>query len=559
MSWVLGVFGGTTSFEKNRYLKDGNACLLKDGRIFCAIAEERISRIKHDGNYSRAVRYCLEAAGIGLEDIELVVFSNCCDLPLDPHSSNGLGISSNRVSNIPSHHFSHAYLAQKMSGFNDCNVIVMDNEGNIIGEKTDHEYYWKNRLERNSYYCLSNRELSLFSRDCEDVDTIGVGDTYHYFTHYLGWHSYTFAGRVMGLAAYGNREAYKQVELFAIDGNGNIRSNIRNNRIKKELEVRKTGWRFGVDFGPPRLKGEGISRRHENLSALIQNAVERCLKYKVLTLAKQIPTGNICFSGGVGYNCLANRTIYDLPAVDRIFVPYCPGDEGQSIGNALWGFCEVLGGDADPSIKSPFNGKPYSQKIILETLQSFKGLISWEKRADFLRVAAEEIANGKIIGWFQGRSECGNRALGNRSILADPRIENIQPVLNRIKGRESFRPFSPSILAEHSKEYFGLDIECPYMSTVGFATELAKSTVSGVIHVDGSSRIQTVRSSDNEVLHDLISEFLKMTGVPLLVNTSFNISAEPIVESPTDGISSFLRMDLDMLVIDKYVIYKRSK
>lgn len=177
MSWVLGVFGGTTSFEKNKYLKDGNACLIKDGRIFCAVAEERLSRIKHDGNYLRSVRYCIDAAGISLEDIDLVVFSNCCDSPLSTHNSDGLGVGVRRVFNIASHHLSHAYLAQRMSHFDGCTTIVMDNEGNIIGDKTDEEYYWKNAMERNSYYVFSHGALRSFSRDCAQPDSIGVGDT----------------------------------------------------------------------------------------------------------------------------------------------------------------------------------------------------------------------------------------------------------------------------------------------------------------------------------------------------------------------------------------------
>jgi carbamoyltransferase len=195
----------------------------------------------------------------------------------------------------------------------------------------------------------------------------------------------------------------------------------------------------------------------------------------------------------------------------------------------------------------------------LEALASYKQFIYWEERSDFLQIAAEEMAEGKILGWFQGRSEFGNRALGNRSILADPSKECLREELNKIKGRESFRPFSPSILVEHLNDYYDLNTDSPYMNQVGFATDIARKKVSGVIHVDGSSRLQTVSKYENEIFHALITEFHKITNIPLVANTSFNYNGEPIVESPFDAIRSFLSMDIDLLVMDQYIIRKRRK
>lgn len=557
MTWVLGAFGGETNFERNKYLNDGGACLLKDGKVHVAISEERITRKKHAPGFKNAIKYCLESAGISIDDVDLFVFSNCCDQPLPLHFDYGLNISNakRRVYNITSHHLSHTYLAYALSGYEEALIIVMDNEGNILN-LTAPVYYWKNSLERNSYYIAKNGSIELIERDCVAPNEIGVGDTYHYFCHFLGFPSYQLAGHVMALAAFGNLNGLGAADVFEMNDSGKLKSNIANNRFEKEGEICKFLSKYNVNLHP-RKANEKISTRHMDVAFFIQSELEEILIKKVNFLCQRTGIKNLCLSGGVAYNCAANRRILNNTPIKSIFIPMAPGDEGQCIGNALWGYTQVLGLPLEKNFLSPFSGRIYSEKIIKETLTKYKNQIKFRKEDNISEKVAELLSQGYVIGWFQGGSEIGRRALGNRSILADPRNAKMKDRINAIKGREFFRPVSPSVLYDYQANFFDTDKLIPYMNIVAKAKDPCK--VPSVVHVDGTSRIQSVRKQDNVSFYMLIEAFREITGIPLLINTSFNKGGEPIVETPEEAINNFLAMDIDFLVISNYLIEKRIR
>lgn len=557
---VIGINMGQT--QSGMKLNDGGCCIIKDDKIF-AISEERVSRKKHDGGFKLSLPYCMEAANVNYRDIDCVVVSSCCEKPITkkPIIEN---IPENKIIVCPSHHLSHAYSTFMTSNFDEAIVMVIDNEGNVLDDRNELPFH-KRTLEHMTYYIGNNDGIHFLERDNISTDRIGVGDAYRYFTHYLGFPSYTYAGKTMGLAAYGNKQKYSDIKVFEMNKNCQIQCNIENDYFKCTEKVTSfLKENSKQHFPEKRLPIDELNQEYADLAMLIQSETEKILVEKVNYLIKKTGIKKLCIAGGVGLNSVANGVILKKTGIEEIYIVPAAGDTGQPLGNALYGCCKYIGHKKHYSINNDYLGKEYSKDEISQSINNF--LVSYNNikvdeyksdREKNLNVA-KKIANGEVVCRFDGRSEFGPRALGNRSILMDPRKAENKDILNsRVKFREAFRPFAPVVLWENAKEYFDIMCETPYMLIV--SSVLKPDKIPAVTHVDNTARVQTIKKKDNPGLYQIIEEFKNITGVPVLLNTSFNIAGEPIVESPQDALNCFYNTDIDSIVIGNYIISKIEK
>jgi len=358
------------------------------------------------------------------------------------------------------------------------------------------------------------------------------------------------------LTSYGDRKKYidkfREIVMLKDDGEYEFDLSYFEYPFQRDLWVSE---KFIESFGPKRIPGEPLEQKHEDIAAGLQAMLEE-VYYHLGRYAKE-KTGMdyLCLSGGVALNSVANGLLLQKEYFKNIFIPPPTGDDGTSIGSALLYNYEVLGNTKRVPLKNGFLGPEYSDNEIEAALKRFN--LTYYKSDDVCREAGAMIADNKIVGWFQGRMEVGPRALGNRSILANPGLDDIKDTLNlRVKFREPFRPFAPSILAEDVGEWFDYDHEAPYMLFVFDVKKDKRHLVPGITHVDGSGRLQSVDSEKNPKYHKLISEFKKHTTIPMVINTSFNIKGEPIVNTPTDAIRCFLGNGLDCLVLGDFIVKK---
>jgi len=391
------------------------------------------------------------------------------------------------------HHQSHAAYAYLMSGYKESDILAIDGRG------------W-------NFTCVfitKNGEIK------DLTDRLSIGSLWNRISQIVGF-GYLSAGKLMGLAGYGKFDS----DVFEF-----IKKWTRDSELWSSDDIKKT------------LKG----LKTEDIAYTLQLASQELIKDQVYPLKT---CKNICVAGGVAYNGYVNEMLNDY--YDKVFVPAAPGDEGQSIGTYMHADY-VLNGNIH--IPQTYAGYEYTVDPNI-----FKGLHYKQQSIDEVCIeTAHAIANGEIVGWYHGRSESGNRALGNRSILADPRNPYIKDIINNnIKKREDFRPFAPAVLEEYYQDYFDTDQPSPYMSRI---VPVKSNKIPGVTHVDGTARIQTVSEISNKIFYKVIEEFRKLTGVPVLLNTSFNCQ-EPIVETPQEAVNTFLKTDLDLLVIDNYIIRK---
>lgn len=553
--FIAGVNMGST--RDGLQLKDGAACILRDGEIILAIAEERLSRKKHAGGFALALQYCLTETGLTVDDLDMIVVSTCAEEPLTDGWDIGFPGAASKVHAMPSHHLSHAYAAFMTSPFDEAAIMVIDNEGNLLGGRRDSRH-WNNRLERNSYYLGHGDTIELLeAADDRLADReIGPGEAYRNFTHFLGWPSYVYAGNTMGLAPFGDHEVFAALQVFRLES-GQIHSDLGNGQDNPSAAVLEFARANGVRLGPPRTADGELTQRHANIAATIQYELERALIYKARELQRLTGAKNLCLGGGVALNCVANRKILDQTGFERIFICPAPGDSGQCLGNALYGWID-LGGQ--PRRKAPvksYLGRSYSESEITGSITVFGDLLTHGKSPAIARDAARLLVDGHVIGWFQGGSELGPRALGNRSILADATNPGMTDYLNLVvKGRSPFRPFAPSVLQDRAEEFYDLPQNSPYMELTAIAHPGVRHRIPAVTHVDWSARPQTVTSDDNPVFAELILEYERISGLPLLLNTSFNLSGEPIVESPKDALECFLRSELDCLVLADFLVWR---
>src|SRR6266540_928292 len=572
-TYVLGL---------NTYDHDVSACLLRDGAIAFAIAKERITRTKHaSGFYKEVIDYCLEAEGITLDDVDLVV-RNCYILPVPemeerlvyfdapgflPDFERGeaakhpLYLSHAEKVVTISHHLAHAYSAFAVSPFEDGVVMIVDGVGSYRSDEMEPfpatDVATPLARESESYYTFNGSKLECLKKVWMEPDRgflsdefytmPGLGALYSRASTYI-FGDWNKCGELMGLAPYGEPGRIKPF-LDIKDG---------------ELEV--PDWQD--DLREPYLidsrqnwEASPSMQHWKDVAWRIQDDTERVLLERARWLRETTGAKNLCIAGGVALNCVANGRIVREAGFENVWIQPAAGDDGIAIGCAYYGHLAIQRNPRSFVVNNAYFGMQYKDQDVDAALD--KRLIRLEtKRTHSKNIcadAAKVLAEGRVIGWFQGRSEFGPRALGNRSIIADPRTAEMKDILNkRVKFRQAFRPFAPIVLAERAREVFEGDEDSPFMLLAKRVHPEWKDRIPAVVHVDGTARVQTVRQEQNERLYRLLKEFEAITGVPVLVNTSFNIKGEPIVETPQDAVNCFLTTGVDHLVIHDTIVSKNK-
>lgn len=534
---------------------DGNVAVLVDGAPAFAIAEERVSREKYDGRCGAAAAYAYERLGLRPADVRAVAVSTfgCSDqagqeeqaiIELAARRAAGDGP---RYTVVTSHHLAHAVAAVAQSPFERCLVAVVDNEGSILGPRR-HADLWRNRVERTSYYLFEGNSLTLVARDHAGADEVGYGKAYSKVTRYCGFRSYQEAGKTMALAAFGDPSRYAGVPLFVEGADGSERTSMRNS--VDGLDDLATFFReSGEVLPPPRRAGEPLEQEHLDLAAWCQRSLEQSVVRRLAGLAGRHGTAAVCGAGGVFLNSVMNRRLQEELGTPDVFVPPSPGDAGLALGAAAWSLWQSTG--SMPRLGAlPYLGGEYGDAEIRSELRRRQAARSQEVD-DPVESAAADLAAGRVVGWFQGRSEYGPRALGNRSILADPSDPWGREVLNhRVKKREWFRPYAPAVAEESAGETFDLRAPVPFMMHVAPVHGGQRARIPGGVHVDGSARLQTVAAGENPIFHRLVTSFAARTGVPALLNTSLNVDGMPIVEAPRDALECLHRAEaMDVLYL----------
>jgi carbamoyltransferase len=546
---------------------DSSACIARDGEILFAIAEERLSRLKHDARFPvLAIRACLDFAGVCPEDLDFVCQGwpppgaqlrhdlKCMllgSVPLGPidlfsllrNQANNFSqrggmksfqrnFSATRAQfRFVDHHLAHAISAYAYSGFDDAAVLVLDGRG--AWEATSLWHGRSGRLEHKWTIPWPN-SLGLF---------------YAKFTHYLGFTPYSDEWKVMGLAPYG---------VPGVDLREFIRPNENPYRVATKLLLGKDSAPVAAieaRLGPARTPESELEKHDKDVAFAVQDMCEQAMMSLAKAAIRETGSRNLCLAGGVALNSKANGKIHAAGIVDRIFVQPAASDDGVCLGAVLAPYLDDGAKLPLRKMRHAYLGNECSDAEIEKALQTYK--IRATRVADPAAVAAEMLANGKILGWVQGRMEFGPRALGSRSILADPRDpEMTAKVNNAVKFREWWRPFAPSMLSEVAGEYVESATDSPFMILTAQVRPEKRSVIPAVTHVDGSARPQTVERDVNPLYWRLIHEFGQRTGVPVIMNTSFNLRGEPIVSSPTDAIRTFFSSGMDALVIGSFVVEK---
>ncbi len=596
MSSILGI---------SAFYHDSAAALIKDGEILAAAQEERFTRKKHDANYPKfAVDYVLKESRLELNQVDHVVFfekpflkferlletylafapmgfkSFSMSMPiwlreklfqkkylydlLKQHDKNFNDMEKIKFSE---HHYSHAASAFFPSPFKEAIILTLDGVGEwatttvAIGKKN---------------------ELKML-REIHFPHSLGL--LYSAFTYYTGFKVNSGEYKVMGLAPYGQPK-YKDLiinELMELKEDGSFRLNMKYFSYATGLTM--TNKKFSDLFGEPVRdpKKNKLTQFHMDVAASIQAVTEEIVLRITKSLSKDYNIKNLCLAGGVALNCVANGKILKEKFFENIWIQPAAGDAGGSLGAALAYWYHELKNPREKFVdqmKGAYLGPKLDEENINKKLKSLKANFKQITPSEICQLVAQELANSKTVGWFQGRMEFGPRALGGRSILADPRSEKMQKELNlKIKFRESFRPFAPSILREDVNEWFELDYDSPYMLLVSEVKKdkqismsekdknlfgidklnVKRSEIPAITHVDYSARIQTVHKETNPKYYDLIKEFKKITKCPVLVNTSFNVRGEPIVCSVEDAFNCFMGTNLDILVIEDFILFKNDQ
>ncbi len=561
---ILGFSGGPNAIHETTFelfrggMHDSAAVLLGDGEVVAAIEQERLDRLKHSNKGSfDAIRFCLQAARIGVEQVDRWVFYGAqavwdCQLQtyflqhhdmlrhLDARTLLRAVLARELGAELPAgqplfvgHHLAHAMSAAAMSGFAESLVLTLDGSGDdISGTVSTSRGTRLELLETIS----EERSLGLF---------------YLRVTEYLGFRQFD-EYKVMGLAPYGDPDRYEKVfkGLFTLAPEGQY-----------TVAVAPGQGLFAVT--PPRRPGEPITQVHMDIAAALQGALEEIVFHLLRHYRQATGQRRLCLAGGVAHNCTLNGKILRSGLFDEVFVQPASHDAGCALGAALAVHAGETGGGPARRLAHVYWGSDLGAPADIEAeLRLWQGFLDVERAPDVCAAAADLLARQQVLGWVQGRSEFGPRALGNRSIVADPRPASNKDLINAmVKKREAFRPFAPSVLEERAHEIFelpaGVD-QLPFMVfTVGVREE-QRAILGAVTHVDGSARIQTVSRRSNERYWRLIDEFGRRTGVPVVLNTSFNNNAEPIVDSVRDAVVCFLSTQLDALVVGDFVIRKRQ-
>jgi carbamoyltransferase len=528
---------------------DGGCALSIDGQIVASMTEERLIRVKYAYGWLNSLKFCLDEGKMKLKDIDLVVFSDYSD-KIKNGFDGGLslfGFSSNKCTNV-NHHLSHACSAFFTSPFKNSLVFVFDARGN-------------NNSTESVYLAKGNEIKKIAGNPIHNYEK-GVVAAYQAFTTYFGWHQNN-AGKTMGLSSYGDSKKYSKYPLFTKHSNGLYSNNLSSHTA---LGVEEFCSKHALKV-PSKYLGDPL--KYADMAAWIQAEFERVVLDIIDKYQKETGVKNLCLAGGGALNTVCNTKILSSLDIERLHIFPSAGDSGQSIGNVLYGHY-IFGDNKRKELnfwRSDYRCKKYTDNQVEGVLKRINQLTSliipksrpyrFRKVKNIEYETAKLIVDGKIIAWFQGGSEMGPRALGHRSILCDPRPKNMKDILNeRVKHREPFRPFACSVLLEEASKYFDTDVESPFMLLVVPVREDEKNKIPAVTHIDGTCRIQTVTRRDNGRYYNLINEFYKLTNVPLILNTSFNVAGEPIVETPADAIKCFLGTEIDYLVLNDFLVEK---
>jgi carbamoyltransferase len=557
--YVLGI---------NSYLHDASAALIKDGRVIFATEEERLSRLKKDARFPQlSIRAALSHAGIGFEDLDAIAFgwnaagqtpahtlkqvvtgqlpfstkhvaAGIMTIARELYQQNGkknleraFGKSDKPVLFID-HHESHAWSAYALSGFNESLVLVMDGRGATQATTLYHARQDK----------LTPIKVLKYPNS--------LGSFYEAYTDLLGFERGADEWKVMGLAAYGEPTYNLDDALQILPGGYKLNADLICGTWFNDLS------RMIAKYGPKRNPEVEITDEMRNLAASVQYQLERAVFEIVKEGVRLTGCRNLSLAGGVAMNSKANGRLLATGMVDDIFVQPAATDDGAAIGAAI-GAHKLIGAPLPRyRLTDAYLGPQFDDTEIANVVKTYKLAAHHVENVE--EVAAGLLADGKILGWFQGRMEFGPRALGNRSILADPRTVDMRDRVNEcVKFREGWRPFAPSTLAEAAPEYFGeLCTDAPFMILTFDVVPEKRSVIAAVTHADNTARVQTVTPEANPRYHKLISEFGKRTGVPVVMNTSFNLKGEPIVCAPKDAVRTFYSSGLDFLVMGSYVLAK---
>jgi len=547
---------------------DGSACLLRDGEIVVAIEKERITRRKHDGgNDTDAIKYCLDAAGITIADVALVVQN--ANFGMMTRGNDWWGgprviPSDARVCTI-SHHAAHAYSAVGTCPFDETAVLIIDGCGNAFDECMDREgsvipdvpaepEFQQLIFEKDSYYLFADGRLRSVYKD---FSPWGMSNR-HYPMYppttrhsiggvYLAASMYIFSGfedpgKLMGLAPYGRPGVY-DFEIF----------DLRDGRAFARYD-------WMEQFQRPARTPEALRRDfayYADIAYWVQREVERALLYIFRARHALAPADNVVYAGGVALNAVANARLLAETPFKSFYIQPAAADNGLAIGCAFYGWMEVLKQERRRHNGSTCFGRRHTNASIVAALEAQSDRVDVCETEDHVEVAADALANGHVIAWFQGGAEFGPRALGHRSILADPGRPDVRTFINaEIKRREDFRPFAPSVLAEDVSVFFDCAYESPYMILVAPVRPEWRARLQSVVHTDDSARIQTVTRDSDPKYHRLLTQFKARRGFSVLLNTSFNKRHMPIVETPAEALAFFLGCPLDLLVIEGFVVRK---
>jgi carbamoyltransferase len=585
----------------NAYHGDSSACIVVDGQLVAAVEEERFTRVKHwAGLPALSVQYCLNEAGASLQDVNHIAVNR------DPKANflkkavfafakrPSFGLVRNRLKNAGKvidlkaalcsalsaessslkavvhnveHHIAHLGSAFFVSPFDEAATVSVDGFGDFIGAMWGAAEGNRIKVKHRTFFPHS---LGLF---------------YLAFTQYLGFMTYGDEYKVMGLAAYGEPEFITEMrqivkiadkldrvqadKLFELDLDYFVHHS-EGVAMTWEGGEPKMGPVFSEKLeallGPARKKDEDLTQRHKNIAASLQKRYEEVFFHILNHVCQKTNITNLALAGGCAMNSLANGKIFQNTPFREVFIQPAAGDAGGAIGAAYHVWNQVLGRPRTFVLERSYLGPEYSNEEIRIELSAKREDLSAERcstelitdETELCRKAAQCIAEGKVVGWFQGRMEWGPRALGNRSIVCDPRRRDMKDILNlKIKRRESFRPFAPSVHLEATDDYFEISYPDPFMLKVYKIKAEKREVIPAVTHVDGTGRLQTVRRKDNPLYWLLIEEFRKKTGVPVVLNTSFNEN-EPIVCKPREALECFLRTKMDVLVLNNYFVQRKG-
>ena len=592
------------------FYHDSAACLICDGEIVAAVQEERFTRKKHDSSFPvNSIKYCLESQNINFENLKNIIYYEKPLLSFERLLETYLAVAPRGIrsfiaaiqvwlkdklfikSNLKKelnllqkelapniepktlnllfseHHYSHAAAAFYPSPFEESIVLCMDGVGEWattsawIGNKNEIKPLWEINFPHS------------------------LGLLYSAFTYYCGFKVNSGEYKLMGLAPYGKARFVKEIKDHIVDikEDGSFRLNMRFFKFHRGFQM--TSSKFHKLFGElPRKPESKLTQFHMDLAASIQVVTEEIVIKLSKSLLKKTGIKNLCLAGGVALNCVANGKLRETKIFDNIWVQPASGDAGSALGAALIVWYEYLKNarviNPNDSMNGSYLGCNYSNEEIIKYLEKINAPFFKMEDTKLFKMVAKNLQEGKVVGWFNGPMEFGPRALGGRSILGDPRNQEMQSKMNlKIKYRESFRPFAPSVLEEEVSNQFEMDDKSPYMLMVApvkkelcrnmteaeeklFGIDklnIIRSEIPAITHVDYSARVQTVSKKTNPRYYNLIKEFKQITGCPVIINTSFNVRGEPIVCSPQDAYKCFMRTEMDLLVLQNQVLIKSEQ